>query len=168
MQTIFSQFDHFANADAAVRALQELDIPKEAINVLMDAGVAKSNLDEVNLARVHVDVTDAVGEQELSGLALLVGNEQPVNVPRVGPLLAAGQLANILANATVPSNRGGDDLQTLLESYGLPPETAARYCTAVAGSGVLVWVRTDDERIGEVSEVFRQHKGKNVTANQNG
>jgi hypothetical protein len=165
MRTIFSRFEHFAEADEAVRALQAQDFPEDAINVLVNAKVAKSNLDEVNLARVHVDATDAVGEQELSGLALLVGNEQPVNVPGVGPVLAAGQLATLLAGSAVPSSQGSDDMQSLLEEYGVPADTAARYCSALSGSGVLVWVRTDDERIGEAAELFRGHGGHDVRSN---
>jgi hypothetical protein len=166
MRTIFSRFERYTDADEAVRALLANGIAKEAINVLVDASIAKSNMDEVNLARVHVDVTDAVGKQELTGLALLVGNEQPVNIPGVGPLLAAGQLATILASAAVPSDRASDDLQTLLERFGVPVETAIHYCTAVAGTGVLVWVRTEDERIGEVGEVFRRYHGKEIISNR--
>ncbi|RIK40442.1 MAG: hypothetical protein DCC55_15060 [Chloroflexi bacterium] len=166
MRTIFSRFEHFAEADEAVRALQDKGFSEDAINVLVNAKVAKANLDEVNLARVHVDVTDAVGEQELSGLALLVGNEQPVNVPGVGPVLAAGQLATLLAGSAVPSSQGSDDMQDLLEDYGIPADTAARYCSALSGTGVLVWVRTEDERIGDVAQVFRGHGGHDVRGNE--
>jgi hypothetical protein len=165
MRTIFSRFEHFDEADEAVCALQRKEVPKDAINVLVAAQTAKANMDEVNWARVHVDVTDAVGKQELTGLPLLIGNEQPINVREVGPVLAAGQLATILASAAVSSNRASDDMQTLLESFGLSAETATRYCVSLRATGVLVWVRTEEDRIGEVGEIFRRHGGKDVMTN---
>jgi hypothetical protein len=168
MRSVFSQFKNYADADEAVRTLQEKGFVGDDINVLVLAQVAKSNMDEVNLARVHVDVTDAVGEQELSGLALLVGNEQPVHVRGVGPVLAAGQLATILANTATETSRADDDLQTMLVSYGIPEETAGSYHAVLTNGGVLAWVRTGDSRVGEVAEVFRSHNGKAVTANQTG
>ncbi len=76
MQTIFSGFQQFTDADAAVQELQERGIEQKALNVLVDAQTAKSNLDSVNQARVHVDVTDAIGVKELTGLALLVMMER--------------------------------------------------------------------------------------------
>ncbi len=168
MRTIFSRFTKYTDADEAVQALLAKDYAAEEINVLINAQSAKSNMDDVNLARVHVDVTDAVGQRALNGLALLVGNEQPVNVTGIGPVLAAGQLATILANAANASSRAGDDLETLLKDYGVPAETATHYRAAVADTGVLVWVRAEDDQMGEVGEIFRRFNGNDVVTNQKG
>lgn len=166
MQTIFSVFPNFADADAAVHELQEQGVNRENINVLVHAQLAKSNLDEVNLARVHVDTTGAIGQQELSGLALLVLNERPVEVRGLGQVYAAGQMATILANSTVASNQTGEDVESILVTYGVPAKIAAQYQTTVANGGVLLWVRNDDQRGGTVTEILQRHHGKQVMTNQ--
>lgn len=165
MQTIFCAFTTYPEADDAVRQLQESDFDMAEINALVHDGVAKAHMDENNLARVHVDVTDQIGEQELSGLALLVGNEQPVQVRNVGPILAAGQMATILANSAATQNQTGEDLESMLITYGAPQETASAYHTTVANGGVLLWVRSDESRSAEAATILRRHNGQHVMSN---
>jgi hypothetical protein len=166
MQTIFSGFKQFADANAAVQELQERGIDQEALNVLVEAQTAKSNLDTVNQARVHVDVTDAIGVQELTGLALLVMNERPVNVRGLGPVLAAGTMADILVSSTTANGQSGEDVQSMLQSYGVPAQTAERYHSLVASGGVLLWVRSEGNQISTVSDVLRRHHAQQVMTNQ--
>lgn len=166
MQTIFSGFKQFADADAAVQELQERGIEQKALNVLVDARTAKSNLDTVNQASVHVDVTDAIGVKELSGLALLVMNERPVNVRGLGQVLAAGTMADILVSSTTANGQGGEDVQSMLQSYGVPAQTAETYYSLVAGGGVLLWVRSEDDQVSTVSDVLRRHHAQQVMTNQ--
>jgi hypothetical protein len=164
VQTIFSGFKQIADADAAVQELQAIGIAAAAINVLVDARTAKANLDEVNLARVNVDVTDAIGEQELTGLALLVMNERPVAVRGLGQVYAAGPMADILVSSATPQS--GEDVQSILVSYGVPATTADTYHTLIAGGGVLLWVRSEDEQVSSVSEILRRHHAQQVMTNQ--
>lgn len=165
MQTIFCAFQTVPDADAAIRSLQDSQIDPERMNVLVQANAAKSNLDQVNLERVHVDATNAIDNRELSGLALLVANEQPVEVRGIGPVLAGGELATILANATVASNQTGEDIQSMFVEYGVSPETAETYEDAIEQGGVLLWVRDEDERIRTVAGVLRRHNAQEVTTN---
>lgn len=165
MQTIFSGFDQFADADAVVQALLAANFPVEELNVLVDVQTAKSNLDQVNRARVHVDVTDAIGEQVLSGLALLVGNKQPVAVQGLGQVYASGQLATILASSTTAGGQSGDNAQTILASYGVPVEKAAAYQKLVHTGGVLLWLRSEEQRVSTAAEIFRRHNGHTLLAN---
>jgi hypothetical protein len=166
VQTIFGVFKDFAQADNAVHELQDKHFPKEALNVLVHEQAAKSNLDEVNLARVHVDATDTIGEKELSGLALLVLNERPVTVRGLGPVYAAGQMATILASSATTTDQGGEDAQSILTSYGVTDKTAETYCTTVAGGGVLLWVRSNDQQTSTASEILRRHNAQQVMTNQ--
>lgn len=165
MQTIFSGFKQFADADAAVQELQEHGIAQSALNVLVDAQTAKSNLDTVNQARVHVDVTDAIGVQELSGLALLVMNERPVTVRGLGPVFASGTMADILVSSTTANGQSGEDVQSMLQSYGVPANTAETYYTLLAGGGVLLWVRSEEAQVSTVSDVLRRHHAQQVMTN---
>ena len=165
MKTIFSGFAQFADADAVVQALEAANFPVEELNVLVDVQTAKSNLDEVNRARVHVDVTDAVGERVLSGLALLVGNQQPVEVRGLGQVYATGQLATILASSATAGGQSGDDAQAMLVSYGVPAERAAAYQKLVHEGGVLLWLRSAEQRVSTAAEVFHRHNGQSMIAN---
>jgi hypothetical protein len=166
MQTIFSAFPTVPDADAAVHALQEKQIDGGRINVLVQATAAKANLDQVNLERVHVDATNAIDDRELSGLALLVANEQPVDVRGIGPVLAGGELATILANATVASNQTGEDVQSMLVAYGVPTETAASYEQTIAQGGTLLWVRDEDERVRTAASILQRHNAQSMVTNQ--
>lgn len=165
MQTIFCAFRNIPDADAAIHSLQDSQIDPERMNVLVQATAAKSNLDQVNMERVHVDATNAIDDRELSGLALLVANEQPVNVRGIGEVLAGGELATILANATVASNQTGEDIQSMFVDYGVPPATAATYEQTIERGGALLWVRDEDERIRNVAGILRRHNAQEMTTN---
>lgn len=166
MQTIFSAFPTVAAADAAIHALQEKQINSARMNVLVQATAAKANLEQVNLERVHVDVTDAIDDRELAGLALLVANEQPVDVRGIGPVLAGGELATLLANATVVSNQTGEDVASMLVEYGVPTATAATYTQTIAQGGTLLWVRDEAEHVRTTAAILRQHNAQEVVTNQ--
>ena len=166
MQTIFSAFPTVTDADAAIHALQDNQIDPSRMNVLVQATAAKSNLDQVNFARVHIDATNAIDDRELTGLALLVANEQPVDVRGLGPVLAGGELATVLANATVASNQTGEDIQSMLVDYGVPVETAATYEQTIAQGGTLLWVRDEDERVSAAAAILRRHNAQQMVANQ--
>lgn len=165
MQTIFSGFTHFDDADATVLELQTAHIPVEEINVLVDAQTAQSNLDEVNRARVHVDVPTAIGEQVLSGLALLVGNKQPVEIRGLGQVYASGELATILASSATAGGQSGDTAQSMLVTYGIRVDQAEEYQKLVHNGGVLLWLRSDEPRVSTIAAIFRRHNGKAVIAN---
>lgn len=165
MQTIFCAFNNLNEADAAIRGLQENQIKADNINVLVQATAAKANLDEVNMNRVHVDATNAIDNRELSGLALIVANEQPVDVRGIGAVLAGGELATILANATVASNQSGEDLQSMFVDYGVPPTTASIYEETVEKGGALLWIRDEDTHIRTVAGVLRQNNAQDVMTN---
>ncbi len=166
MQTVFSMFKGFMDADAAVRELQANGVKADATNVLVHAQTAKSNLDDVNFARAHVDASAAIGEQELSGLALLVANKQPVEVPGLGTAYVAGQMATILASSTATSNRTGDNVASVLVSYGVPAQTADQYTDTIKQGGVLLWVRSEDQLVGTISSILHRHNGQAVITNQ--
>lgn len=166
MQTIFSQFTDFADADAAVRELQANGVEADSMNVVVHAQQAKSNLDDVNFARANVDSSDTLGEHSLTGLALLVANKRPVEVRGAGQVYAAGQMATILASSAVANSQSGDDMESVLTSYGVPAKTVTAYTNTVKQGGVLLWIRSDDQMVGTISSVLHSHNAKDVMTNQ--
>lgn len=166
MQTVFALFKSYPDADDAVRQLQESGFAAEEMNAIVHANTAKSYMkEEINLAQVHVDATDEIGDQELSGMALLVGNEQPVDVRGVGPVLAAGDMATILASSAMAQNQTGEDLESMLVSYGVSQETAHTYQSAIANGGVLLWMRSQTDHNSKVTPILQRHNGQHVFNN---
>jgi hypothetical protein len=166
MQTLFCAFPTVRAADAAIHALHDNAINPDRVNVLVQATAAKSNLDEVNQERVHVDATNAIDSRELSGLALLVANEQPVDMRGIGPVLAGGELATILANATVATNQTGENVESMLIEYGVPRETATQYQQAIEQGGALLWVRDEEDRVRTAATILQRHNGQHMVTNQ--
>ena len=90
--------------------------------------------------------------------------EQPVHVRGSGDLLAAGELATLLATRASATNNGDDPLQEALEEFGVPRNTATDYRAGIVDGGVLVWVRTQDARTGAAASALRAQNGKGVGA----
>lgn len=164
MKTVFALFDEFSKASGAITQLQEHDFALDDMNALVLENVAKTQM-ETNLAKINVNVTDEVGSasDELEGLARLVGGEQPVSVPEVGNVYAAGDLATILTKSF--SGPDSTNLQEALREFGVPDDAAAAYAKGINEGSVLLWVRSDDEKASNASNVFRNRGGKHITNN---
>lgn len=161
MKTIFSLFEDYTNAEEAVDALLEEGLDIESLNVIVREEVAKENLD-VDLRLVNVQKTDAVGQQTVRGLTQLLGGEQPVHVPDTGDVLAGGELATFVTKEAASSYAPGVALREALRDLGVPKDAAGAYQEGVEGSGVLLWVRSSDERAPAASTILETGNGKLV------
>lgn len=163
MKTIFALFDSYAGAGEAVDSLLAEDFAEEEMNALALSPTVKENMD-VNLHAVDVRKSEEIGGKTVHGLAALFGGEQPVHVRGSGDLLAAGELATLLATRASATNNGDDPLQEALEEFGVPRDTATDYRTGIVDGGVLVWVRTQDERASAAASALRAQHGQGVGA----
>ncbi|MDQ3249444.1 MAG: hypothetical protein M3Q45_09620 [Chloroflexota bacterium] len=159
MRTIFTHFETYADADAAVAQLLDEGFSTDELHVIVQAQVAKNNMN-VNQATMHVDVTDKLGEQTLHGLAGLLGGRQPVRNNELGTLYAVGELASVISQGTAGIDNAGGGMEATLVEFGIPAETAQAYITGVRNGNLLLGVRTEDERAGAAGNVLRQHNGK--------
>lgn len=163
MKTIFASFDNYASSRDAVNALLDEDFSLAEMNALVLADVAKREM-ETNQAKVHVNVTDEVGDVALHGLDRLVGGEQPVQAPQVGQVYAAGELATLLVNQF--AGAGGNSFTDILQEFGVPSDAAAHYASAINGGGVIFWVRSDDARASQAATTLRDRGAQHVFTNQ--
>ncbi len=161
METVFGLFDTYAEARKAVAALLEQGYDAEEMNVIVEANVADTAMD-VNEARVDVKVTDEVGEQELHGLDRLVGGQQAVSGPAMGPVYAAGDGATLLIKMALTPRAAGSGLAQGLEETGVPADVAATYAEDVRGGSILFWITVPDERLTEAVNLLKTYKGKYV------
>ena len=160
MKSVFSLFEKYQDCEAAVDDLLEADFAQDEFNLIVKAEVARTHLD-VDLDVVDVKATDQVG-QESRGLDVLLGVEQPIDVPRLGRVYAAGEIATIMAK-TVESPRTGTVADTL-EEFGVPSSMTTPYIEAIANDWLLFWVRTSDERAALAGEILRRHNGKKMAS----
>jgi hypothetical protein len=87
-----------------------------------------------------------------------------VNLPPVGDGLAAGELANFVVAAAGRSGAAEGGFTAALIDFGVPGHAAEAYQRGVADGGLLFWMRTEDERAGEVREVVQEQGASRVGA----
>ncbi len=85
-----------------------------------------------------------------------------MHVPDLGDVLAGGELATILAKQAASSYAPGVALREALRDFGVPKDTAGAYQDGLEGSGVLLWVRTGDERAPATTTILEAENGKLV------
>ena len=161
MKTFFGLVHGYEQGDAAVRALLKGGFESESINAVLLETIAKNGMD-AGLNRIKVDKSEELGQPGAHGLDGLLGGEQALPVPDVGRVFAAGELANLLTNmATLPGTADGGLKGALIE-FNLPPQQADFFVDGIRDGGLLLFVRTEDERAREAASILREHKAEQV------
>jgi hypothetical protein len=160
MKSVFSLFERYQDCKEAVDELLESGFDQDELNVIVSTKVAKTHIDK-DLDAIDVKATDQIG-QEAKGLEVLLGVEQPIDVPRLGQVYAAGEIATILAK-TVEAPRTGTVDDSLVE-FGIPASMTETYIDAVAGDRLLFWVRTGDERASQAGKILQRYNGEEIVA----
>jgi uncharacterized protein (TIGR02271 family) len=151
-----------------------MDTIEEAHNVvqdLIDSGFDRDDIsimsrkdEEAEVVTEEKDITSGVGSgtakgagagAALGGIAGLVVGLTGLAIPGVGPIVAAGPLAAILAGAGIGAVAGG--IIGALTDLGVPEEDAHYYAEGVRRGGVLVTVATDDANADRAAEIMRRH-----------
>ena len=161
MKTIFGLFENFEDAGRAINQLMEQHFDLWKMNIIVSQLVAKNSMD-VDLNRVKVGKTDNIGEHYAHGIDWLLGGQQPVKLPDVGPVYAAGELATILVRAASAQGAVDDGLQSALEDFDVPEQVAGQYRTGIKEGGLLFFLRTDDQRAAQAVMLLRQHNASHV------
>jgi len=154
MKTLFWLFTDYREARTAVRTLLDNGFDLEKMNAIMTDSAAK-DVTGINWKAAAVQVSGEVGDEELQGLDRMLAGERPVTTPDAGEILAAGELATITANS---ASSPGDDVHGLhaaLVDIGVTPDAARDFVDGLAGGGLLLWLRTEDERAGEARSLLR-------------
>jgi hypothetical protein len=161
MSTIFGLFANYEDANTAVKTLQSQGVDPEDINVVVQEGVVRNELDG-ELGKANTAVTDKVGEQTLFGLDKIVGGHQPMQTASVGEAHAVGSLATTLAKTASAPGAVDGDLRAALVDFGIPENAAETYWTGLTSGQVLLGVRTDEAQAAETAKMLRAHKGTQV------
>lgn len=156
VKTVFGLFETYEAARAAVDELQEAGAEISEMNAIVKSRVAKTAMD-IDLRAAGVAVTDEVGEQTLKGLDRLVGGEQPVNLPGLGNIYAAGEIATFIAKAALRRREGDQGLEPALREFDVPADDASTFFAGIEGANWLIFVRTDDDKARQLLPVMRKH-----------
>jgi hypothetical protein len=162
MRTIFALFEGYREARSAVEELLERKFDERDMNVIVQELTAKGSMD-VNFKTANVDKTRRLGGEAVQGLDQLLSGRQPLTMPDVGAVYAAGQMASVMTGEEKKAKRtrkGG--LKEALMAFDVPDEIAEFYKNGVLDGGVLLWVRTDDVRAAEAAGVLSDKKGEEV------
>jgi len=96
----------------------------------------------------------------LGGVTGLLVGIGALAIPGIGPIIAAGPIAAILAGAAVGAGTGG--LVGGLVGLGIPEDEAESYDRYVGEGRILVMVDADNGREGDVYDIFRKHNSLNA------
>ena len=166
-------FNTAEEAEKAIRELQEQGYAKDDISVFTkDDDQADKVQDDTDL--------DVDGDNEgrgknagkglglgalsggvLGGIAGLIAEVGLIAIPGIGPLVAAGPLATILAGLGVGAGGGG--IVGALVGAGMPEEEAKKYEKYLKDDKIVVMVEAEESRQEAVYTTFKTHGTQNTS-----
>ena len=153
MTTVCRVYDSYAQARAAVDAVQGAGVPASDVSIVANKYVSAehADVDEVSDATKGAGIGGALGGGAglLAGLGLLA-------IPGLGPVVAAGWLASTAVGIAAGAATGG--IVGALVDAGVDRDHAAVYSESVRRGGTMVTVRTRDEDAGRIAALLESHK----------
>ncbi|XZE42856.1 hypothetical protein SH467x_002394 [Pirellulaceae bacterium SH467] len=158
MNTVIGAFRTHAEAQEAVNELLAIGLDHNQIGVIAkrlngDAsrpigGISPDDSTEGAAMGAATGAALGLGAGALWGLAVVAGM-----LPAIGPVIAGGTFAALLASAATGATAGG--VVGALTGFGLSVEDAEHYEQELDSGRVVVTVRTD--RVSEVQQILRKH-----------
>jgi heat induced stress protein YflT len=167
MKTVVGLFEYYQDAERAVNELNNRGFGKTDISVAArDRALQDQVIGSKEQAVAESAGAGAIGGTAVGGIAGLLVGIGALTIPGIGPVLAAGPLAaaigSTLAGAGIGAAAGG--LIGALVGLGIPEEDAHFYAEGVKRGGVLVTVRTSDDRAHEALRILRDANATDVNA----
>lgn len=153
MKTVNRSYDSYAQARAAVDAIEKAGIPPSDVSLIANTHVSAEyeNGATVSDTAAGAGMGGIVGGSVglLAGLGLLA-------IPGLGPVIAAGWLAATAAGAAAGATAGG--LVGALIDAGVDETEAAALSESVRQGSTLVTVRVPDDEVGRVEGLLSIHR----------
>lgn len=153
MKTVSRAYDSYAQARAAVDAVEKAGIPSKDVSIVANKYVSAeyADVDDVNKAAAGAGIGGAVG----AGAGLLAGLGM-LAIPGLGPVVAAGWLASTAAVAAGGAAAGG--IVGALVDAGTDKEHAEVYSESVRRGGTLVTARVNDADASRVEAILANYR----------
>jgi hypothetical protein len=165
-KTVSALYDTYADATAAVRALEAAGIPHSDISMVANRSTADWNDRTTAPSDAAKDAGAGAGiGAGLGGVGGLLAGLGVMAIPGVGPVVAAGWLVATAVGAAAGAAVGGaaGGLIGSLTEAGVPDEEANLYAEGVRRGGTLVTARVDDAQAGEAQSVLNRQKSVDLT-----
>ncbi|MFK0278658.1 general stress protein [Ensifer sp. NPDC090286] len=157
MKTVTGLFDDYADARAAVTALEDRGVPSDDISIVSNNAADRyGSTDESNAAEgagTGAGIGAAVG-----GVGGLLTGLGVMAIPGVGPVVAAGWLAATAAGAAAGAVAGGaaGGIIGAMTEAGVPEEHAHVYAEGVRRGGAVVTARVDNALYSDAEAILRR------------
>lgn len=159
MKTVTGLYDNYADARAAVTALEDAGVPSSDISLVGRNGEGETNAGEGAAAGAGIGAVVGGAGGLLAGLGMLA-------IPGVGPVVAAGWLAATAAGAAAGAVAGGaaGGIIGSLASAGVDEDEAQVYAEGVRRGGVLVSARVNDDREDVARSIINENRAIDIDA----
>ncbi|HEY0080446.1 MAG TPA: DUF2382 domain-containing protein [Pyrinomonadaceae bacterium] len=158
-RTVNGLFDNRIQARDAVQELLEQGFTRDDISVmskkLEDEEAKVDYIEEDGHEQVEDMAKGAGTGAAIGGAAGLLLGITAVAIPGIGPIIAAGPLAALIAGTGVGATIGG--FISGLTRLGVDEGEADTYAEGVRRGGTLISVASPDERADRVVAIMRQH-----------
>jgi len=166
-RTVSALYDSYADATAAVRALEAAGVPHSDISMVANQSTADWNDRTTAPTDTARDAGAGAGiGAGLGGLGGLLAGLGVMAIPGVGPVVAAGWLVATAVGAAAGAAVGGaaGGLIGSMTEAGVPEDEANLYAEGVRRGGTLVTARVDDAKAGEAQSILTQQKSVDLTS----
>jgi uncharacterized protein (TIGR02271 family) len=157
-KTVVGLFDDRASAQNAVRELTAEGLRGDEVSIVSKKpdgkGVEVEYVEEDGHKQVEDMAKGAGTGAAIGGVAALLLSLTALTIPGIGPVLAAGPLAALIAGAGVGAAAGG--LVSGLKRLGVEDDDANTYAEGLKRGGTLVTVNADDHHANLAVGVMRR------------
>ncbi|MDQ1558452.1 MAG: hypothetical protein QOD32_1512 [Pyrinomonadaceae bacterium] len=161
-KTIIGLFDNRAEAQSVVQELLSENFRREDISVMSKKLEGQERQGE-QVEYVEEDGDEQVKDMAkgagtgaaIGGLAGLLLSLTALAIPGIGPVMAAGPLAAIIAGAGIGATAGG--LISGLTRLGVPEDDANYYAEGVRRGGTLISVDAADDKAESAVAIMKRH-----------
>lgn len=162
-KTVIGLFDNRAEAQSVVQELLNEGFRRDDISVMSKKSEGQDNRQGETVAYIEEDGEEQIKDMAMGagtgaaigGLAGLLLSLTAVAIPGIGPVLAAGPLAAIIAGAGIGATAGG--LISGLTRLGVPEDDANYYAEGVRRGGTLISVDAADDKADRAVGIMKQH-----------
>lgn len=154
-------FSKYGDAEAALRELSNSGFPMSKVSIVARDAEKRDDLAGIGGDRQGDDVaggatTGAVAGAATGGLIGLIGSLSALTIPGVGPVLAGGALAALLADTLVGGAIGAaaGGLAGALIGLGIPEDRARGYNDRVSRGEYLVLVEGSEDEIRRAEAIL--------------
>ena len=160
MGTVSRMYDNYGDAAAVVRDLEAADVPHRDISLVANEHAHGRDAVEAEGAEPTSRTGTGAGVGAATGgvIGLLTGLGI-MAIPGVGPLVAAGWLATMLAGAATGAAAGG--VVGALTGAGVHRDEAEVYEEGIRRGSTLVSVRGNDADIPRIEAILDRRPSRN-------